>query len=245
MICATALCQILISGNLPLQQCVEILALLPPIFEKQVADLRSIIVKEIFRVSYVLCEHFGDHAAAMVTQWLPTIFKFTYITVKVMSDSAAEASQRCCLSQSALVVLPLLAAASKDSHAPLKARVGSCMVALLSRDNTHPGCVNISSAPIIADVCVTLVEDASPEVRPQGRLALAAYLSKWPEHTAQVFSRLSPAGQRSFAREASPSLAIENVATPAITKISARPSLQALRRQVLGQRNVSGESADA
>jgi hypothetical protein len=245
MICATALCQLLISGKLPLQQCVQILDMLPPIFEKQVADLRSIIVKEIFRVSYVLCEHFGDHAAVMVTHWLPTIFKFTYITVKVMSDSAAEASQRCCLSQSASVVLPLLAAASKDSHAPLKARVGSCMVALLSRDSTHPGCVDISFAPSIADVCVNLVEDASSEVRPQGRLALAAYLSRWPDHAAQVIARLSPAGQRSFAREAPSSLAIENAVTPAVTKISARPSLQALRRQVLGQRNLNGESADA
>jgi hypothetical protein len=207
--------------------------------------LRSIIVKEIFRISYVLCEHFGDHAAAMVTQWLPTIFKFTYITVKVMSDSAAEASQRCCLSQSASVVLPLLAAASRDSHAPLKARVGSCLIALLSRASTHSGCVSPSFAPVISDICITLVEDASPDVRPQGRSALAAYLSRWPDHAAEVMSRLSPAGQRSFAREAPSSLVIENASIPAISKTTARPSLQALRRQVLGQRNANGPSADA
>jgi hypothetical protein len=244
MACATTLCQLLISGSVPFQHCIEILAVLPPIFEKQVADLRSIIVKEIFRISYVLCEHFGHHANSMVTQWLPTIFKFTYITVKVMSDSAAEASQRCCLSQSASVVLPLLSAASRDSHAPLKARVGSCLVALLSRPSSHPGCVTSPLAPAIADICVTLVEDASPDVRPQGRMALAAYLSRWPDHAAEVISRLSPAGQRSFVREAPSSLGIENAAIPTVVKTSARPSLQALRRQALGQRNVNGESAD-
>jgi len=243
MICATTLCQILISGSLPFQQCIEILALLPPLFEKQVADLRSIIVKEIFRISYVLCEHFGVHASVMVTQWLPTIFKFTYITVKVMSDSAAEASQRCCLSQNASVVLPLLSAAARDSHAPLKARVGSCLVALLSRATSHPGCITASFAPVVADTCVLLVEDASPDVRPQGRSALASYLSRWPDHAAEVISRLSPAGQRSFVREAPSSLAIENAAIPTVAKTSARPSLQDLRRQALGQRNVIGEMA--
>jgi hypothetical protein len=245
MVCATTLCQLLISGSLPLQHCIGILALLPSIFEKQVADLRSIIVKEIFRISFVLCEHFGDHAAGMVTQWLPTIFKFTYITVKVMSDSAAEAAQRCCLSQSASVVLPLLSSASRDTHPALKARVGSCLVALLSRSSSHHGCVSSSLAPVVADICIVLVEDASHEVRPQGRLALAAYLSRWPDHAAEVISRLSPAGQRSFVREAPSSLAIENAAIPTVTKISTRPSLQALRRQALGQRNVNGEPADA
>jgi hypothetical protein len=244
MACATTLCQLLISGSVPFQHCIEILSLLPSVFEKQVADLRSIIVKEIFRISFVLCEHFGDHAAVMVTQWLPTIFKFTYITVKVMSDSAAEAAQRCCLSQSASVVLPLLSAASRDIHPPLKARVGSCLLALLSRPSSHPGCVNSSLTPVVADICVVLVEDASHEVRPQGRLALAAYLSRWPDHAAQVISRLSPAGQRSFVREAPSSLTIENVAIPTATKISGRPSLQDLRRQALGQRNVNCQSAD-
>jgi len=245
MICATTLCQLLISGSLPLQQCIEILALLPPIFEKQVADLRSIIVKEIFRISYVLCEHFGDHAATMVTQWLPTVFKFTYITVKVMSDSATEASQRCCLSQHACVVLPLLSAASRDVHAPLKARVASCLLALLSRSTSHPGGVSSSFAAVVADMCVLLVEDASPDVRPQGRLALAAYLSRWPDHAAEVISRLSPAAQRSFVREAPSSIAIENSAIPSVTKASARPSLQALRRQALGQRNAIGDMAES
>ena len=245
MICATTLCQLLISGTLPLPHCVEILESLPSVFEKQVADLRSIIVKEIYRISSVLCEHFGDHAAVMVTQWLPTIFKFTYITVKVMSDSAADAAQRCCLSQRASVVLPLLSAASRDIHPPLKARVGSCLVALLSRSSSHPGCVTLQLAPVAADISVLLVEDASPEVRPQGRSALAAYLSRWPDHAAEVISRLSPSGQRSFVREAPSSLAIENAAIPTATKISTRPSLQALRRQALGQRNIIGESADA
>ena len=107
------------------------------------------------------------------------------------------------------------------------------------------GRVSSSLSPVVADMCVILVEDASPEVRPQGRLALAAYLSRWPDHAAEVISRLSPAGQRSFVREAPSSLAIENAAIPAVTKISTRPSLQALRRQALGQRNVNGESADA
>jgi hypothetical protein len=244
MVCATTLCQTLISGSLPLHQCIDVLALLPPIFEKQVADLRSIIVKEIFRISYVLCEHFGDHASVLVTKWLPTIFKFTYITVKVMSDSAAEASQRCCSSQSASVVLPLLYAASRDSHALLKARVGSCLVSLLSRASSHPGGVSASCAHIVADICVTLVEDASAEVRPQGRLALAAYLSKFPDHAAAILSRLSPSGQRSFVREAPSSLAIENAAIPVTTKASARPSLQALRRQAFSQRNVNEEPAN-
>jgi hypothetical protein len=171
----------------------------------QLGDARSQVVRETCQIisGLVQNEKLKPKLSAATKYLFPALFKLTYVTIKIMSESAMECIDNLVISLPPALVLQHLDLPSQDVHAQARGKSAACLAVLLSRmakfEDIEP------LLPGVEELLVRGLEDTSPEARSKARAALARVQALAPDralvltaglkdHVRKQLAALAPAG---------------------------------------------------
>ncbi len=171
----------------------------------QLGDARSQVVRATCQVisGLVQNEKLKPKLTAATKYLFPALFKLTYVTIKIMSESAMECIDSLVLSMPPAVVLQHLDLPSQDVHPQARGKSAACLAVILNRMANFEDLEPL--LPGIEELLVRGLEDTSAEARAKARaswvrvqslapgraLALAASLK---EHVRKQLGALAHAG---------------------------------------------------
>jgi hypothetical protein len=156
----------------------------------QLGDARSQVVRETCQIisGLVQNENLKPKLTAATKHLFPALFKLTYVTIKIMSESAMECIDNLVLSLPPAVVLHHLDLPSQDVHAQARGKSAACLAVLLNRMTTFEDIEPL--LPGIEELLVRGLEDTSPEARSKARSAFARMQALAPERALVVSAGL-------------------------------------------------------
>ncbi len=170
----------------------------------QLGDARSQVVRETCQIisSLVQNEKLKPKLTAATKYVFPALFKLTYVTIKIMSESAMECIDNLVLSLPPAVVLHHLDLPSQDVHAQARGKSAACLAVLLNRMTRFEDMEPL--LPGVEELIVRGLEDTSPEARSRARMSFARVQGLAPdralamtaglkEHVRKQLGALAPA----------------------------------------------------
>jgi hypothetical protein len=118
----------------------------------------------------------------------PALFKLTYVTIKIMSESAMECIDSLVLAMPPAVVLQHLDMPSQDAHAQARGKSAACLAALLNRMLKFEDIEAL--LPGIEEQLVRGLEDPSPEARTHARATLVRLQALAPDRARALAAGL-------------------------------------------------------
>ena len=157
-------------------------------FARQIGDARSQVVRETCLVITSLVQNAHLKVANAAKQLFPSLFKLTYVTIKIISESAMKCLDSLVLALPVSSTINQLESSSQDVHAQARAKSAACLDLVLANTNKvedlHP------LLPVIEDLILRCLDDVSPEARAGSKASFARLQAIFPERAMAMASRM-------------------------------------------------------
>ncbi len=156
----------------------------------QVGDARSQVVRETCTAISTLVSNrdLKPKVASAAKQVYPALFKLTYVTIKIISESAMKCLDSLVLSLPPGLTIHQLEGSSQDTHAQARGKSAGCLALLLS---------NITKAeelqgllPAVEDLILRGLDDVSPDARSASKTCFARLQLLCPDRAVAMAARI-------------------------------------------------------
>ena len=163
---------------------------LQDVLQKQILDRRSQVSRQACHVVSVMSQYLGTKIETFLVGLLETLFKAQIMSIQVVaesSDSACKAIVQYCPSSR---LIPLLCSTSRlDKHVRLRLAAASYVAQAIEEWDSK---VYERHNEMIQTTLISIVEDASNEVRSVGKKAFVTYFEQNPAGVSEILRNLGP-----------------------------------------------------
>jgi len=154
----------------------------------QVSDARSQIVRESCSLINRLLPVLGDKLAIGTKYLLPALLKLTYVSIKVISESAVHTLKAMTAALNPSCLLPCFLTAMGDIHPQARSYSSSCVEMILSKSS---GKESEREVDMIAEILGKSLSDTSVDTRAHGKAAMELFMKKWPARADKLLESCS------------------------------------------------------
>jgi hypothetical protein len=167
---------------------------------KQLADLRSAIVKECCALLCAMVKVMGDDFEVYADYFMPSLFKLVITTIQIIADSGNQCIRTIITNSKITKSIPKIldSASSKQAHNTLRNRCSEYLLLLLEESNITHIEKYIDQIFVTVKICLG---DATAGVRSNARKCFCAIQTHWRERARKFYTTLDSATQRAINEE--------------------------------------------
>ena len=181
----------------------SVLSRLLPGLCTQLQDKRSTVVKQVCNTLKGVASLLGVEFEAAAVKLIPALLSLTFVTVRVISDSAVECLHVIAEHTRASVLLPEIAKGLTDAHVPLRQCAASLLTLLLTQRDAEE--LNAHKMMIV-DLTVTTLNDPAVGVRNKGKQSFTSLVELFTTDAHRMLLRVSSAMRSQLSKQLKTSL---------------------------------------
>ncbi|EKX36546.1 hypothetical protein GUITHDRAFT_117327 [Guillardia theta CCMP2712] len=163
--------------------------------EKLCEYLAVQIVRESCTLINRLLPFLGDKLANGAKFLLPALLKLTYVSIKVISESATQTLKAITAALTPSSLLPHFLAAMGDIHPQARSCASSCVEIVI---NQTSGKESEKEVDMIVEILSKSLSDTSADTRANGKAAMEQFMKKWPERADKLLEGSSESIRKLF-----------------------------------------------
>ena len=164
----------------------------------QLQDKRSTVVKQVCSTLKGVASLLGVEFEAAAVKLIPALLSLTFVTVRVISDSAVECLHVIAEHTRASVLLPEIAKGLTDAHVPLRQCAASLLTLLLTQRDAEE--LNAHKMMIV-DLTVTALNDPAVGVRNKGKQSFTSLAELFTTDAHRMLLRVSSAMRSQLSKQ--------------------------------------------